>query len=114
MSVDNAASISTGFDMLPNEVYYVWYFTVRPHMGQVIPIILGVLFATACLLAAKGVAMIFLIFADGTLRSVSMDATDASNQMHQLMKDEGYNSVRVIRVNGGIHDEVYREDREES
>lgn len=58
--------------------------------------------------------MVYLIFCDGTLRSVSTDKTDASNQMHEYKKAEGYSAVRVIAVNGHVHDEVYDGDTEAS
>lgn len=54
--------------------------------------------------------MLYLIFCDGQLRSVSTDATDARTQMHELKKYEGYQCVRVVAVHGQIHDEVYETD----
>lgn len=57
--------------------------------------------------------MLYMIFRDGILRSISTDKTDASVQMHAIMREGGCNAVRVVAVNGHVHDEAYDGDREE-
>ena len=58
--------------------------------------------------------MVYLIFQDGTLRGVSTDKTDASQQAQQILKDDKPECVMVVAVNGHVQEAMYADDRDEA